>query len=231
MKDILGKAILDYHNGDRNAKLWVYDHLGPRVEMKRSVYFRTWDTMPKLEQIAIQKCEGSILDVGAGAGAHSLALQAFKKDVTALDISPLNCQVMRERNIQNVTNCDFFSYNERSFDTILLLMNGVGISGKLSGFNRLLQHCSSLLNENGTIFLDSCDLNYMYEDGLEKPTDRYYGEIDCNYGYKDEMSEKFTWLYLDFETMRKMCLQKGWSCEQIYNDGNDQFLVTIKRIR
>lgn len=229
MKDILGKAIYEYYNGDRKSKLWVYDHLGPRVEMKRETYFRSWDEMPKLEKIALESCSGSILDVGAGAGSHSLVLQSRDRDVTAMDISAFNCKVMKGRGVHQVVEADFFSYNIQSFDTILLLMNGVGICGKLTGFSLLLQQCGQLLEPGGKVILDSSDLSYIYDEDLKKPTDRYYGEVDCAYSYKDAFSETFTWLYLDFGTMCTICKQKGWSCTLLYEDGNNQFLVALEK--
>lgn len=227
--DILGKAICDFWKGDRKSKLWVHDHLGPRVEMKRAVYFREWKEMPIWEQKAIELCSGKILDVGAGAGAHSLALQNLGKDVTALDISPLNCEVMKSRGIVNVLNDNFFELKDKQWDTLLFLMNGVGISGDLNGFRDLLECCDNLLVENGQIIMDSSDLSYLYDEELPMPEDRYYGEVDCAYSYKGEMTEVFTWLYLDFSTLRQIAASMKWKVEKVIGDEDDQFLVRLTR--
>ena len=230
MNDILGKAIMDFWKGDTKTKLWVHDHLGPKVEMKRAVYFRTWEQMSPLEQYSLQLCTGKILDVGAGAGAHSLVLQQQNKEVYALDISEQNCQVMRERGVQNVIQDDFFQYSAAKFDTLLFIMNGIGISGNLDGFVELLTHSKRLLNPNGKILLDSSDLSYLYNKANPIPKDRYYGEIDCAYSFKGKMSEIFTWLYLDFDFMLEISQQNGWKCEKKFDDGDDQFLVMISQL-
>lgn len=228
MSEVLGQAISDYFQGDRRSKLWVHDHLGPRVEMDRSVYFRQWKQMPRLEQIALRRCAGKVLDVGAGAGAHSLELQKMGLEVTAMDISALNVRVMQARGVQQSVRADFFDFSLATFDTILLMMNGIGICGKLSGLNRFLAQCKLLLNSGGQVLLDSSDLHYLYDDELPMPTDRYYGEIDCKYVYKNLQTEIFTWLYLDFETLQGICMQQNWHCEKIFEDQDNSFLVSLK---
>ena len=227
MQDVLGKAIWDYHQGARKSKLWVHDHLGPRVEMDRAVYFRDWDRMPRLEQIALKQCNGKVLDVGAGAGSHSLALQKMGFDLTAIDHSPLNVQVMQARGVKHVLRADFFDFNEGPFDTILSMMNGIGICGKLSGMTRFLAQCKKLLRPGGQVLLDSSDLDYLYDADLPKPLDRYYGEVDCQYVYKHLKTEVFTWLYLDFVTLEAICWQQGWHCEMIVEDDDHSFLARL----
>src|SRR3954465_15366899 len=108
--DLLGAAIADYYFDTNPRKLWVYDTHGPRVEMDVSVYFRDWAKMPELEKIALQECGSTVLDVGAGAGSHALELQSREKDVMALDISPLNVEVMKARGIQKAIASDIFSF-------------------------------------------------------------------------------------------------------------------------
>src|SRR6478736_2949841 len=98
--DILGQALCDYHFRRPASRLWVYDSFGPRVEMKVPVYFRDWEEMPLLEQIALTECRGRVLDIGAGAGSHALELQRRGLDVVALDQSAGAVKVMEDRGVQ-----------------------------------------------------------------------------------------------------------------------------------
>ncbi len=119
MKDILGKAIYNYHLGNTKEKLWIHNTYGEPDEMPLEYYFRDSENMPELELFALEHCRGKILDVGAAAGAHSLILQELKQDVTALDISPLLVKTMEARGVKNILCKDIFNYKPAvKYDTI-----------------------------------------------------------------------------------------------------------------
>jgi SAM-dependent methyltransferase len=227
-KDILGTAISDYYFNREPARLWVYDTIGPRVEMEVGIYFRDWAHMPALEQIALQECRGRILDIGAGAGSHVLELQRRRKNVTALEISPGAVAVMEARGVRKVIAADIFNYSEGGYDTLLLLMNGIGLVGDTSGLRRFLAHAGSLLNGGGQLIFDSSDVSYLYED-LPFPEDHYFGQITCRYGYKRRKTAPFSWLYIDFETLKGISEGEGWRTELLFEDGHDQYLVRLSR--
>jgi cyclopropane fatty-acyl-phospholipid synthase-like methyltransferase len=107
-----------------------------------------------------------ILDVGCGAGSHSLYLQNERNlEVCSIDISPNAIEACNQRlkntHVQNILEMD--SDNpENKFDTILLLMNGTGIFGTLKEppfFTKL----KSLLKPDGQILIDSSDIIYMFD--------------------------------------------------------------------
>lgn len=225
MSDILGQAIYNYHHGDKVSKLWIYNRYGPREEMPVRTYFRDEDDMPDLEWCALNHCNGSVLDVGAGAGSHSLVLQQWNTAVTALDISPLATDVMRERGVADVIKADIFAYNARQYDTLLMLMNGIGIAGHLDGFRKFLRHAKTLLLPGGQLLFDSSDVAYLYPDGI--PDGDYYGQISYQYAYKGERSEWFSWLYVDEKTMLEIAGEEGWQGEVIFEDEYGQYLAKL----
>jgi len=227
--DVLGAAIADYYYKNTPGKLWVYDTVGPRVEMKVATYFRESGDMPDLEQIALQECRGTVLDIGAGAGSHALELQTRGIDVTALDISPLAVHVMKARGVLRAMAGDIFGFSTGRYDTLLLLMNGIGLVGNTEGLRNFLRHVKSLLLPGGQLLFDSSDVSYLYEDSL-LPEDQYYGEIRYRYGYKRAKTEPFSWLYIDYETLRKVAAEEGWKSELLFEDGNDQYLVRLKQV-
>jgi SAM-dependent methyltransferase len=225
--DILGSAVSDRYFGHSPARLWVYDTLGPRVEMDVSVYFRGWPEMPLLEQIALQECGPRVLDIGAGAGSHALELQARGRDVTALDISPLNVSVMKARGVGKAIAADVFAFSKGRYDTLLLLMNGIGLVGDVDGLRRFLRHAKTLLLPGGQLLFDSSDVAYLYEES-PMPAERYYGEIRCRYGYKRRKTDWFSWLYIDFGTLQSIAAEEGWKPDLLFEDGNDQYLVRLR---
>ena len=228
MTDLPGKAIYDFHFNKSKKKLFIHDTFGPKVEMPVSYYFRSFAKMPELEKIALENCSGKILDIGAAAGSHALELQKKSFEVATLEISPSACEVIKERGVENVINEDYFKFSGEKFDTLLLLMNGVGISSTLDGFRRFLKKSESLLSDGGQIIFDSCDVDYMYEDGARQ-FNEYYGEINFRYEYGGELTDWFTWLYMDQETMIRIANESGFDCEILFEDENSQYLAKLSR--
>ena len=186
--------------------------------------------MPKIEQKALELTRGTVLDVGCGSGSHSLYLQNTKQlEVLGVDISRGATQVAALRGVKKVVHRSIFDYNEKRFDTILLLMNGLGIAQTFSGVMPLLLHLKSLLQPKGQILVDSSDLIYLFpeEEQLDwRMADLYYGELD--YGIRfDGKEEEFPWLYLDFDHLTTAALQAGLACEKVLDGPNHDYLARL----
>lgn len=228
-EDIYGQALLDYAAGNEKS-LYLETSYGPREEMPVSHYFRDYDGLPDIEQIALQFCSGDILDVGAGAGVHSLILQENDNTVTALELSPGACQVMKKNGVQNVLNADFYTLTKRKFDTVLLLMNGLGLAGTLDNLSAFLNKAKALLAEDGVILVDSSDIRYLYEEeGVKWPQKGYYGEISYRYIYQHKTGDWFPWLYADAGTLEEYAGHAGLECNVIFTDDHDQYLARLYR--
>jgi SAM-dependent methyltransferase len=229
--DPLGKALSDYWNGRTDARITVYSSITEEEFIPASYLFRDATTLPELEKIAIGQCFGRVLDTGAGAGSHALLLQQKGLGVTALDLSPLAVQIMRERGVQDVRQADFFSFREGSYDTILLLMNGIGIAGSLDGLDRLLTHARTLLRPGGQILCDSTDILYMFEDedgsALIDLNAAYYGEVTYQMEYGETVGEEFGWLFVNFDILTDHAEANGYACELLATDENDQYLARL----
>ena len=225
MKDVLGQAIHDYHYQNLPAKLWIHNRYGPKENMPIEAYFRAEEDMPDLEWHALNECRGKMLDIGAGAGSHVLELQERGYEVTALDISPLAVQVMQARGVKNAIAQDIFTYHGQQFDTIILLMNGIGLAGNLIKLRQLLEHLKTLLAKGGQLLFDSSDIRYLYEGKM--PETSYYGEILYQYEYKNQKTEWFEWLYIHEDQLLKIADETGWNVEILYEDEFKQFLARL----
>ncbi len=232
MKDLFGKAILDYQTNNSPENIITETTISEEDEMSIAYLFRTFEKMPVIEQKALQLAKGKTLDVGCGAGSHSLYLQNKKQlDITAIDISANAIQSCQLRGIQKAFIQDILNLENQKFDTILLLMNGTGIFGTLEDTPKFLQKLKSLLNPGGQILIDSSDIIYMFdedEDGAyEVPANGYYGELEFSIRYKGETEDSFPWLYLDYNTLQNAALDNGLQCELILEGEHYDYLAKL----
>ena len=230
--DPIGHAIADYHNNGKAAKLRVFSPMFDEDEIPVKTLFRPLEEMPAIEQEALRLARGNILDVGAGAGCHALALQQMGKRVTAIDISPLAVATMRHRGVADAREQDFFTLAGK-YDTILMLMNGIGIVGTLSRLPAFFMQVDSLLTDGGMVLCDSSDLCYLYEDedGIIDLTgiDGYYGELTYSMQYKSIKGAPFPWLFIDPETLIEQARAHGFEADIISRGDHYDYLARIIR--
>ena len=231
MKDLFGQALVDYQNGDYTEDIITSTNISDDDILPIPYLFRNYKEMPKIEQKALDLAYGDVLDVGSGAGSHSLYLQDKKKlNVKAIDISQGAIKVCFKRGIKDTQVIDVLEVTEQ-FDTILLLMNGTGVFQKLDLVTKFLLHLKSLLKPKGQILIDSSDIMYMYEDEegrqLIEDTENYYGELEYYVAYKGEKEEPFNMLYLDFELLKKACFAVGLKCVMLTEGEHYDYLAKI----
>lgn len=231
-KDPMGAAIAEYYKHHKADRLRVFSSLFDEDEIPVKDLFRSGKQLPLLERTALELATGKILDAGAGSGCHSLALQEAGKEVHAIDISPLSVEVMKQRGVHNATQTNLF--DERfceSYDTILMLMNGSGIIGKLENLPAFFRKMKQLLRTGGCILMDSSDLRYLFEeeDGsfvIDLAGD-YYGEVDFRMQYKDIKGDGFDWLYIDFQTLSLYAAENGFKAELVKEGKHYDYLAKL----
>ena len=220
MKDLMGRAIWDYYYQENSEDLQTETSISELDDLPVSYLFRDYQEMNALEKKALDLSFGKVLDVGSGAGSHSLYLQNERKlEVTALDISPKSIEICKARGVKNAICEDLLQFSEKNFDTVLLLMNGTGIFQSLEHIDQYLQKLKSLVAENGQILIDSTDILYMYDQdedgGVLVPATGYYGELDYYLHYKGESELPMKWLYLDFDTLENAAFANGFKIQKI----------------
>lgn len=229
MKDVFGKAILDYQQGNYIEDITTATSISEDDVLPLPYLFRDYAEMPKIEQKALQLAKGKVLDVGCGAGSHSLYLQKKGLNIKSIDVSPNAIKACQLRGIKNAHVLDIQNETD-TFDTILMLMNGSGFFQSLEQTPHVLHHLKGLLNEGGQILIDSSDIKYMYEDEdggyWIDANSEYYGELEYHVTYKGE-SESFTWMYLDFENLKTACAIVGLNCELVLDGEHYDFLARI----
>jgi cyclopropane fatty-acyl-phospholipid synthase-like methyltransferase len=236
MKDLFGKAILDYQTNNSPEDLITETSISDKDEMSVAYLFRSFEKMPILEQKALQLAKGKILDVGCGAGSHSLYLQKDRNlEVTAIDISKNAVTACKLRGLKNVKVQNILdmetSNPSNKFDTILLLMNGTGIFGTLKDTSQFLNKLKTLLNPSGQILIDSSNIIYMFDEdeegALTIPANDYYGELEFTITYKGKKEDSFPWLYLDYNTLQSTANANGLRCDLILEGEHYDYLAKL----
>jgi SAM-dependent methyltransferase len=230
-----GQALTDYFNGNLSATEFLLRDDGRKFEMPAFVYFRDLKDFTIIENKALELCFGKILDIGAGAGIHTLELQNKGLNVTALDISPESVEIMKNRGIKNTECADIFTYFKKKFNTLLMLSHGIGLTSSLEGFKRFLNHAYELTESNGILIFDTLDVRitndpvHLEYQERNKKMGRYFGEIHMQIEYKGVKGNPFSWLHIYPETLAKEVAKTGWIHKIIHKEPSGDYLVKLSK--
>lgn len=236
--DPMGVAIQAYLESSRPAVITVRSDGFDDDVLPVEYLFRSYADMPQLERQALQLCYGSVLDIGAGAGSHALYLQSQPQvTVTTLDVSLLSIQSQRKRGVKKAVCGDVFAWSGESFDTLLMLMNGVGLVGTLAGLVDFLQKAKAWCKPDGQILLDSSDLSYLCRDHVSdvvEPavSEPYCGELMYQMVYETEQGRlyeggRFAWLFVDFEQLSALAEANGWVCDCVARGAHYDYVARL----
>ena len=227
--DLLGAALLDYQHNNYTEDIKTFSSIAEEDSLPLPYMFRDFDTMPTIEQQALKSCRGTVLDIGCGAGSHSLWLQNNGFKVTALDQSKGAIETCKLRGIKECVSKDLYQHNGK-YDTLLLLMNGIGLAGKMNNLTTFFTHLKSLLNKGGQILVDSSDLIYMYMDEEGEywvDSEKYYGEVAYSMQYKNIKGSTFPWLYIDYNSLQRACFTNNLTCELVSEGSHYDYLAKL----
>ena len=230
----MGRAIADYWKNKKADRLRVFSPMFEEDEIPLTTLFRNYENMPEIERKALDMATGRTLDVGAASGCHSLVLQKKGIDVTAIDISPLAVETMKNRGVQKVIEQDFFTLAGQQYDTILMLMNGIGIVGTLERLPKFFRQLDKILAPGGQVLCDSSDISYVFEDEngvMDIPDEMdYYGEQSFRMQYKDTIGEPFDWLYIDADTLKEKAAKNDYNVEIVAEGKHYDYLARITKL-
>ncbi|MGV6862404.1 MAG: class I SAM-dependent methyltransferase [Putridiphycobacter sp.] len=230
--DPIGKAILEFEKDGFTENIIVHSDLCEDDILPVEYLFRTFDQMPEIEQKALELAKGDVLEVGSGTGCHAMYLSQNRNlNTFSIDTSKGAIEYLKSKNIP-AANQAFLDHNQKQYDTLLILMNGLGLAGSLENLPNFLQHAKTLLKPNGRIIADSSDIRYLFEDDeggvWVDLTSKYRGEMQFQMKYKDQKSEWFSWLYIDFDTLKEEAEKLHLNATKVLEDDNFHYLVVLE---
>jgi SAM-dependent methyltransferase len=199
---------------------------GEVEELDAAAFFRPPEDMDVLDLRALDGAKGRVLDVGAGAGAHALALEARGLAVTALELVPEAARVLRSRGLADVVEADLWRFSpRRRYDTVLALMNGAGLAGTLGRLASLIQRLGSFLAPGGALLMDSADLT---EDaGPDTGDGRYPGDLQIQLAYRGAKGPPFPHVFVDPTRLEAAARAAGWQAVILARDGEGRYLARL----
>lgn len=215
--DLFGRMLMDHYLGKGGEYFLRRDD--NRLDRDTTArYFRSWEEMPTHQKCLLNHAVGQVLDLGAGAGQHSLVLQERGMAVTAVDASPLATEVCRLRGVRDVRVADARALHleGESFDTVLLMGNNLGIAGTPEGMRQWLRRLHKLVRPGGQILADISDYTATREaphiryQMWNRTRRRYPGSIRLRVEYNGLCGPQFDWLLLKLDDLRQICGETGW---------------------
>ena len=231
--NLYGSAILDYFNGDIGHSLFAVDELGRKAEVPVKLFFREFDDFPEWEKRAVELALGNVLDIGAGAGRHSLVLQERGLAVSAIDIVPECVEVMKRRGVREALCADVLEFDGGPFETLMGVMNGLTMVQTLERLPAFLRGIRRLISSHGQFLVDSTDLRCSSDAALKTLIEKkvragsYFGELTARLEYKNRTGTLFRELFVDPETLRDFALDAGWNCEVVIRQDNGRYLARL----
>ncbi len=239
-QDAFGRALLDTHL--HRGGCAVIERDDGYVDSDRSLetYFAGYAKWARPEQQAVQRAKGRVLDIGAGAGRHSLYLQNKGLRVTAIDVSPAAVELCRLRGIKDARVKALAQLNAKDgkFDTVLMLGNNFGLFGSFNGARRLLKKLASCTSADAQLLAEildpykTTDPSHLAYHKRNRRRGRMGGQLRIRVRYKQYVTPWFDYLFVSEPELRRIVAGTGWEIGDLFRgDGPTYFARLVKTKR
>ena len=236
--DAFGQMLWSAYSGNEVFELVERDD-GIKNQLNPKMYFSVYQDWHPLEQKAIQFAKGKVLDVGCGAGRHSLYLQQKGFDVLGIDVSPLAIKVCKLRGLKKtrVLSIEDMDFNQNSFDTILMMGNNFGLLGSFNKARRLLKKIYEITSKTAIIIADTRDPyktddpNHLAYHKLNKKKGRMGGQVKIRIQFADYTSGWFDYLMASKQELTHILEETGWTTKETLDSKTAKYVAIIEKIQ
>jgi SAM-dependent methyltransferase len=237
--DAYGHLILSYSLGEKCIEVVERDDglIDPSGTLPKG-YFSKYPQWPRHEKKALKHVKGKVLDIGIGAGRHSIYLQKKGYDATGIDSSPLAIEVSRKRGLKKAKTLsieDIGRFKPKTFGTILMLGNNFGLFGSISKANRLLKTMHRITSAEAVIIAETTDPyktknpDHLRYQQMNKSLGRIPGQIRIRIRHKTHIGGWFDYLFLSKNELKNLLTETGWKIEKTIDSDGPQYIAILKK--
>jgi cyclopropane fatty-acyl-phospholipid synthase-like methyltransferase len=180
---------------------------------------------------------GRVLDIGCGAGRHSLYLQQQGFDVLGVDMSPLAIEVCQRRGLKQaqVRSITQVSPKLGLFDTILMLGNNFGLMGSFRRARGLLKRFHTMTSQQARLIVESNDIyqttdpDHLAYQEFNRQRSRLPGQIRMRVRYKKYVMPWFDYLMVSQEEMKAILAGTGWEVKQFIDSEKAAYMAILEK--
>lgn len=229
----LGAAVAAYYFGGDMEATFSLERSDGYVEYISVDSLFDGETFPPVERLALNLCRGRVLDVGACVGRHSAALQERGFQISQLEIDHNCVKVLRSRGFTDVIEGDITEFSDGMFDTVILLMNGIGMFGSVERLGEFLGRLKYILSPGGRLLCDSTDVCRSDDEKIIAYREKNIrnGEIPGAFIYriafKDIVGKSFRWIYMSPAELAVEARKSGLGFDLLMDQPDGRFLAVI----
>jgi len=236
-QDAHGHAMYDYLKGKRFSEIVERDDGYFEVSNGPGVYFSSYKTWPVHQKKALRYVKARVLDIGCGAGRHSLYLQKKGFEVLGTDLSPLAIKVCKSRGLKKakVLPITRLSYKIGRFDTIIMLGNNFGLFGSFKQAKRLLRRFKRITNEKALIIAEvldpyqTKDPNHLEYQKLNRKRGRMSGQVRIRVRHRKYVTPWFDYLFVSKKELQEILNGTGWAIKHFVDSKGPVYIVIIEK--
>lgn len=234
--EVFGKALMDYYYGKKEPLRIIRDD-GHEDEDCMDLYFAEYKDWPAIEKDIITQARGKVLDIGCGAGRHTVYLQGRGLDCMAIDMSNTVLRLAKMRGVKKtrLANASKLPFTRPTFDTVLLFCNNFGVCGNKKATKKMLEDLRKITTTDGTILTTCRDplktdkevhLKY-HRKNLDKG--RPAGQVRIRFEYKGEEGKWFELWMATPEEMKEVVRECGWYVSRTVDGKHGMYAAVIKK--
>jgi 2-polyprenyl-3-methyl-5-hydroxy-6-metoxy-1,4-benzoquinol methylase len=237
-EDVFGQEMLAYYRGERVSEIVERDdgyidasELGPKM------YFLEPEDWPVFEKEAIEFVRGRVLDIGCGAGRHSLYLHRKSLKVLGIDSSPLTIKICKLRGLKKtkVMRIEDVNFKPSSFDTIIMMGSNFGLFENFKKARRLLKRFHKMTSEKGLIITSTRDTyktespDHLAYHELNRQRGRMAGQLRIRVRFRKYVGRWFDYLIVSKKEMRNILEGTGLKIREFIDSDDSAYVAVIEK--
>jgi 2-polyprenyl-3-methyl-5-hydroxy-6-metoxy-1,4-benzoquinol methylase len=237
MQDAFGHELLDYLAGKTTYEIIERNDGMFSVGLGAELYFSDYEDWSAAEKQAMTYVRDKVLDVGCGAGRHSLYLQSQGFEVHGIDNSPGALEVCRRRGLVKTSLLPLTQLNRKVgiFDTVLMMGNNFGLVGNPTRAKWFLRRLKGMTSPEARIIAVTRDVRgtdvpeHLEYHARNRADGRLPGQVRIRVRYKRYVTPWIDLLMVSKDELRWIIDGTGWGLRETIEDEQGLYVAILER--